>query len=131
MKTQYKISYYNAQGLKNSFDEFHKSAPKSDYELYILGGYMNDVTEVKVEATGLTTDNIEAARAKHVGHILNAVAGHTSPYTITQSELDMLDLGEFHHNGVKYRVTAPNGVTVAEPIGEYNVPFVVNTFYPN
>lgn len=119
MKSQFKISYFNAQGLKDSFYEFH---PTERFDTCILGGYMKDVTKVMVEATGLTTDTIEEARMEHCPHILNVIMGNKASHAITQGQLDMLGLGEFKSNGIHYKVTAPNGVAVIEAIGEYFEP---------
>lgn len=128
MKTQFKISYFTATGLKGSFLEFHTS---ERFDTYIQGGYMKDVTEVKVEATGFTTENRENAQFDCVAAILNQLGGGaTAKYT--QDQLDALAITEIGHDGTIYDVTSVDGQVACKDSGRfYYVPFVSKTFYPN
>lgn len=129
MKTQYKISYFTINGLKDSFYEFHKSEPKSDPQLYIQGGYMKDVTKITVEATGFTTDNIEAARHSMVVTALNLVSAQAEATKCTQSDLDALGVSDLKSMGVHYAIAAPDGIMVATVIGDYHEPMSTSRYY--
>lgn len=124
MKTQFKISYFTAKGLKDSFYEFHSKDPQSDYALNIVGGYMKDVTEVKVEATGFNTDNIEDARLNRLAQIINFLNGDAAAPSIEQSELDALGIKAIAHNGITYHVIAGSVGLVANQVSEYYQPHV-------
>lgn len=128
MKTQFKISYFTATGLKGSFLEFHTS---EHFDTYIQGGYMKDVTEVKVQATGYTTDNHENAKFDCLAAILHQLSGGKVA-NYSQDQLDALSITEIGHDGTIYDVTSVDGQVVCKDSGRfYYVPFVVKTFYPN
>jgi hypothetical protein len=102
MKAQFKISYFTAIGLKDSFYEFHTT---ERFNTDIVGGYMKDVTKVTVEATGLTTDNIEAARQSRLAQVINYLNGDNDLCEIPQSEIDALGINKVSHNGIVYEIS--------------------------